>query len=81
MDVRMLGRGRPFVLQVFNPRSGPPSAEVLQSVQERIAKVCAPAAHLLPLVAAAQGPAMTACVNCKRKRGRECGRESEKERA
>lgn len=39
MDVKMLGRGRPFVLQIINPRKGIPPQEVLQRVQGQIAEV------------------------------------------
>jgi tRNA U54 and U55 pseudouridine synthase Pus10 len=36
----MLGNGRPFVLEVINPRLGHPAEEVLQQVEQALAASC-----------------------------------------
>eukprot|EP00884_Botryococcus_braunii_P010332 jgi/Botrbrau1/192/Bobra.0022s0172.1 len=38
VDVRMLGDGRPFVMEVLNARAAPPPASVFQQMQEEINK-------------------------------------------
>jgi len=35
-DVRMLGEGRPFVLEILNPRAGTPSHEQLRGVEQAL---------------------------------------------
>lgn len=40
VDVRMLGSGRPFVLELSNARLGMPSPEQLLDVQRRLKEVC-----------------------------------------
>jgi tRNA pseudouridine synthase 10 len=37
IDVRMLGRGRPFILEIFNPRNEMPGVEFWQQQAERLA--------------------------------------------
>ena len=37
MDVRMLGMGRPFVLEVSNARAAMPSKEIFAELQQKLA--------------------------------------------
>ena len=49
MDVKMLGSGRPFVLQCINPRMSNITPEALAEVQRQIAAVSMFAQSILPL--------------------------------
>lgn len=35
-DVRMLGEGRPFVMEIINPKGGVPSQEQLQAIERAL---------------------------------------------
>lgn len=38
-DVRMLGAGRPFVLEIINPRAASPDAETMKAMQTKLDEV------------------------------------------